>query len=92
MNLLDLPLRVILAGWLLRRVSAKRTYKVTRILPGHVLESERQAIGTIEEGLVLYLPSRLQRLCLGVLTRFLESETEAYRKLISFETWHVRKG
>ena len=92
MNPLDLPLSVILAGWLLRRISKRRTSRLVRLLPTAVLEATREAIGKMQEGLQIYSPSWLQRFCLWVQRKHIAAEEEAYRKLSMFDVWYLNDG
>lgn len=63
MNTLDLPLSVVLASWLLRRVS-RRKARLLSMVPRAVLDEIRGAIGKTQEGLRLYNLTWVQRMCL----------------------------
>ena len=106
MNILDLPLHVVLAGWLLRRIAsrleggiqtrtAEEIYAATnlqvRLIKSGLRLSNAAAILPSSTSLTTGLPNTLQRLSLWVIDRYLAQQRATADRLSPFRMFYIRR-
>ena len=97
MNILDLPLHVVLAGWLLRRIAVGKIAG-GRIADGmqtrtaeEICAATNLQIRLIKSGLRLSHANTLQRLMLWAIDRYLAQQRATADRLSPFRMFYIRR-
>ena len=101
MNILDLPLHVVLAGWLLRRIASRLEGGIQTRTAEEIYAATNLQVRLIKSGLRLSnavailpaagLPNTLQRLMLWAIDRYLAQQRATADRLSPFRIFYIRR-
>ena len=91
MNILDLPLPVVLAGWLLRRIAPRLEAGMQTRTAEEIYAATNLQVRLIKSGLRLSDANIFQRLLLWAIDRYLAQQRATADRLSPFRMFYIRR-